>query len=81
MCPKKGHSIKMGISIQKMNHLGMHLPLAPIPKLNTPSYDLMIVFKILKTLGDKTSHYLSHQCCKKLLKTSYHVGQLAKILI
>ncbi len=71
----------MGITIQKMSHLSVHLPLAPILKLNTPSYDLMIVFKILKTLGNKTSHYLSHQCCTQVLKTSYHVGQLAKILI
>jgi hypothetical protein len=81
MCPKKGHFIKMGIAIQKMSHLNVHLPLDPIPKLNIPSYDLMIVFKILKTLGDKTFHYLSHQCCTQLLKIFCHVGQLAKIII
>jgi hypothetical protein len=78
---KKRAFYKNGHCNSKNEPLRVHLPFTPIPKLNIPSYDLMIIFKILKTLGDKTFPYLSHQCCTQLLKISYHVGQLAKIII
>jgi hypothetical protein len=38
----------------------------------TLSFDSALVFKMLKTLDGKTSHWLSHLCWTKLPKTSYH---------
>jgi hypothetical protein len=39
----------------------------------TPSFDSSPIFKMLKTLGNKSFHLISHQCCKKLFRASSHV--------
>jgi hypothetical protein len=39
------------------------------------SSDRILILKMLKTLGNKTSHWFSFQCCTlELAKASYHVG-------